>query len=86
LLPLQNHRLPIVYHDYVCLADNKSVLAIAAVGVVALVGVAAVSNGGGELAAAGGAPASAADNGAVPPNVKEAREWIGKWKAKHGKN
>jgi hypothetical protein len=78
-------------------AENKGLVAGAAVAAVAIAAVAAAgSQGGLEGAVAGGsspssssssaAPAaSSGSDSSVPPNVAEARAWIAAWKAKQAK-
>lgn len=88
------------WHSNSLPADNKGLVAGAAVATVAIAAVVA-SGAKGDLseaatgvastpAAATGAPSSApaaaaGGSGGVAPNVAEARAWIAAWKAKHGK-
>lgn len=64
--------------------NNNTLITVGGIAAIAVVGVAAGANNGGDLA---GATAGATGSGAsdVPPNVAEARAWIAKWKARSGK-
>ena len=65
-------------------------IGVAGIAILALAGAAAANNGSteeGGVAAAAAAPAAVATSASdgIPPNVAEARAWIGAWKQKHGK-
>lgn len=62
-------------------ADNKGLIAIGGIALVAVAGLAASSNQEGTMEAS---PAGASAS-TVPPNVAEARAWIAAWKKKYNK-
>eukprot|EP00890_Picochlorum_soloecismus_P006640 jgi/Picsp_1/800/NSC_04289-R1_---NA--- len=62
-------------------SDNKGLVAIGGIALVAVAGLAASSNQEGTMEAS---PAGASAS-TVPPNVAEARAWIAAWKKKYNK-
>lgn len=64
-------------------ADNKGVIAIGGIALVAVAGLAASQNQ--QEPESSESPAPAAMASTVPPNVQEARAWIAAWKKKHNK-
>ena len=72
------------YSYHICV-DNKGLIAVGGIALLAVAGLAAGNNGAGPEGQTSSTAPSAAGASDVPPNVQEARAWIAAWKKKHGK-
>ena len=66
-------------------ADNKTLIAVGGVAILAVAGIAAGNNSGAVEGQAAPAAAGAGASSDTPANVAQARAWIAAWRKKYNK-